>query len=89
VRDLGPAVFLDSARFAHRRAEDGRSTSRIRYEAFCSFVLPQLDGCDDAEAKQIFDVLADAFEAPELHAFRRVVAAITHTRHDPITVAAA
>jgi hypothetical protein len=77
VRDLGPAVFLDAARFAERRMEDGRTPSRVRYEAFRSFVLPQLDGCDDEEAKLVFELLAGAFDPEELHAVRRVIRAIT------------
>lgn len=77
VRDLGPAVFLDAARFAARRGGDGRSPSRVRYEAFCSFVLPQLDGCDEEQAKAIFEALCEAFDPAELHALRRVVRAIT------------
>ena len=32
--DLGPAVFLDAARYAARRAEDGTSDSRLLYEVF-------------------------------------------------------
>ena len=80
VRDLGPALFLDAARYAERRGGDGRSASRIRYEAFCSFVLPQLDGCEDHEAKHLFDALADAFDPEELHALRRVVAGVTADR---------
>jgi hypothetical protein len=77
VRDLGPAMFLDAARFAARRLADGRSPSRIRYEAFQSFVLPQLDGCDDADAALLFELLADSFDAPELQEMRRTVRAIT------------
>ncbi|MEQ1788472.1 MAG: hypothetical protein ABL966_15575, partial [Acidimicrobiales bacterium] len=89
VRDLGPALFLDAARYADRRDGDGRSASRIRYEAFCSYVLPQLDGCDDDEAKRVFDALADAFDPEELHALRRVVGGITAGRvtHPPIRAA--
>jgi MoxR-like ATPase len=81
VRDLGPAVFLDAAKYAARRLADGPSGSRVRYEAFCSFVLPQLDGCDDAEASLLFDRLADAFDTSELHAFRRTMRALTDSGH--------
>src|SRR3546814_1639196 len=43
VRDIGPAVFLDAARFAARRAEDRseehtselQSLMRISYAVFC------------------------------------------------------
>jgi MoxR-like ATPase len=76
VRDLGPAIFLDSARFAARRAVDGRSPSRIRYEAFRSFVLPQLDRCEDSEARRIYDALSATLDPPELDGLRRSLRAI-------------
>lgn len=73
LRDLGPAIFLDAARFADRRHLDGASASQIRYEAVCSYVVPQLDGCTDADAKLLFELLADSFEPSELHRWRRTV----------------
>lgn len=88
VRDLGPAMFLDAARFATRRMQDGRTSSRVRYEAFRSFILPQLDRCDDDEARQIFDVLAGAFDATELHELRRTIRTLTG-EHSHQTVASA
>lgn len=83
VRELGPAMFLDAAKFAARRWHDGRSDSRIRYEAFRSYILPQLEGCDDDDARHLFDVLAGSFEAPELHELRRHVRTLTRAPAGP------
>jgi MoxR-like ATPase len=77
VRDLGPAMFLDAARYAARRMADGRGPSRVRYEAFCSFLLPQLDGLDDDGARVLFDGLAGAFDATELNLLRGTVRGIS------------
>jgi MoxR-like ATPase len=77
VRDLGPAMFLDAARFAARRKVDDDNASRIRYQAFCAYLLPQLDGCDDEDARLLFEALAGAFEVAELNELRRVVRSIT------------
>src|SRR3546814_16673711 len=46
VRDIGPAVFLDAARFAARRAEAAPTSSRLLFEAFTGFLLTQLRGID-------------------------------------------
>lgn len=88
IRDLGPAMFLDAARFAARRWQDGRTESRIRLEAFRSFILPQLEGCDDDDARHLFEVLADVFDPPELHELRRTVRAMTRSTAGTVTAEA-
>ena len=49
-RDLGPAVYLDAAKYAARRAEDGPTESRLLYEVFYAYFLPQFEGIDDEQA---------------------------------------
>lgn len=82
VRDLGPAIFLDGARFADYRSRDDRSESRVRYEVFCSYILPQLDGCTDAEARHIYETLEPAFDQSELAAFRHTIRNISSSPRD-------
>ncbi|MGH9275994.1 MAG: hypothetical protein ACRDZU_15220, partial [Acidimicrobiales bacterium] len=77
VRDLGPAMFLDAARFAARRQVDEDCASRIRYQAFRAYLLPQLDGCDDEDARLLFEALAGAFDVAELNELRRAVRSIS------------
>jgi hypothetical protein len=72
--DLGPAVFLDATRYAERRLEDrDAGASRILFEVFYSFFLPQLDQLTNTQAAELFDALAPAFELQELTEFRRSV----------------
>lgn len=89
LHDLGPAVFLDAARYADRRQLDGASSSRIRFEALCSYILPQLEGCTDQAAKQLFEVLADSFDEAELHRLRRAVRRMSSSVLPPATLSAA
>jgi energy-coupling factor transporter ATP-binding protein EcfA2 len=78
--DMGPAIFLDAAKFAERRAMDCDTTrSRILFETFYSYLLPQLDRLDDRQARDLFDVLAPLFDAPELLNLGRVLRRVLGT----------
>ena len=64
--DLGPAVFVDAARFAARRLSDRCATpSRVLFEAFFAFILPQLDRLDDRQGRELFEALAPRLDPPE------------------------
>lgn len=64
--DLGPAVFVDAAKFAARRLADwDASPSRVLYEAFFAFILPQLDQLDDRQGRELFEMLAPRFDINE------------------------
>jgi hypothetical protein len=72
--DLGPAVFVDSARFAARRLQDRDATpSRVLYEVFHAYFLPQLDQVDDAGARRLHDLIAPALDAEEQVNLRRII----------------
>ncbi len=72
--ELGPALYVDAAKFAARRLADADATpSRVLYEAFYAYFLPQLDALDDDGARELFDLLAPAFDLPEQAPLRRVV----------------
>jgi len=64
-RDLGPAVYLDAAKYAHRRANDDPSRSRLLYEVFYGFFLPQFEGMDENRAAQLYKVVANVLDPPE------------------------
>jgi hypothetical protein len=69
-RDLGPACYLDAARYAHRRAADAPTHSRLTYEVFYGFFLPQFEGMDENRAAQLYKVVAaclDPAEQAEAH----------------------
>lgn len=63
--DLGPAVYLDAARYAARRAEDGTSESRLLYEVFYAYFLPQFEGMDDDKATALYRTVEPLFEEHE------------------------
>lgn len=58
IKDLGPAVFIDLARFLEQRltlsdADDGQ----LLFEAFYSYLLPQFEGIDDQKGAELFETL--------------------------------
>jgi MoxR-like ATPase len=75
-RDLGPAAFLDAARYAARRAKDDIDRSRLIYEVFYSFFLPQFEGMDDYEATSLYRTIAPLLASPEQAEARRTIAEV-------------
>lgn len=63
--DLGPAVFIDAAKYAARRAVDGCSDSRLLYEVFYAYFLPQFEGMDDDKATALYRVVEPMFDEVE------------------------
>jgi hypothetical protein len=45
-------VYLDAAKYAARRAKDGCSDSRLIYEVFYAYFLPQFEGMEDPTASR-------------------------------------
>jgi MoxR-like ATPase len=72
-RDLGPAVYLDAARFAARRAADGPTESRLLYETFYAFFLPQFEGMDDTRASALYRTMASMLEPTEQAEAQRTI----------------
>jgi hypothetical protein len=85
--DLGPALFVDSARFTARRLQDSDATpSRVLYEVFHAYFLPQLDGLDDIGARRLYDVISGEFDAEEQTRLRRVIRQVLGSRPAPVQV---
>src|SRR5438105_5806904 len=72
-RDLGPAVYLDAGKFLARRAEDNTPESRLLYEAFYAFFLPQFEGMDDARASALYRMVAQVLEPAEQAEAQRTI----------------
>ena len=72
-KDLGPAVFLDSMRYVRRRSEDEITHSRLLFEVFYAYFLPQFEGVDDAGARRLFRVMADMLEPAEALEVKRTM----------------
>lgn len=75
-RDLGPAVYLDASRFADRRSKDDVTRSRLLFETFYSYFLPQLEGADDYEATSLYRTIAPMLDAAEQAETRRTIAEV-------------
>jgi len=78
-RDLGPAVYLDAARFAERRLEDEPSRSRLIYEIFYGYFLPQFEGIDEELAIDLYRTVALLLEPPEQEEARRTIGEVLGT----------
>ena len=81
LKRLGPALFTDAAKYAERRGQDGISGSRLRYELFYSFFLPQFEGMDNVMAAQLVGTMDSVLDAPEQSEVRRVVAELQADAH--------
>jgi MoxR-like ATPase len=58
VKDIGPASFVDVARYARERLREGPvPSSALLLEAFYSFLLPQFEGIADDAGQQLFDAV--------------------------------
>src|SRR5437763_9657351 len=73
LKDIGPAVFIDAAKYAARRAEQAPSKSRVLYEVFYGYLLPQFEGIDDDAASDLYTIAADVLEPEEQSEARRTV----------------
>ena len=71
--DLGPAVYLDAARYAARRAQDGASDSRLLYEVFYAYFLPQFEGMDDDRATALYRTVEPLFDEYERSEAQRTI----------------
>ncbi|HSL57087.1 MAG TPA: AAA family ATPase [Acidimicrobiales bacterium] len=71
--DLGPAVYLDAARYAARRAQDGPSESRLLYEVFYAYFLPQFEGMDDLKATALYRSVEPLFDDAERREAQRTI----------------
>ncbi len=74
--DLGPAVYLDAARYAHRRGNDEPTRSRLLYEVFYGFFLPQFEGMDESKAAQLYKVVTSVLEPAEQAEAHRTIAEV-------------
>jgi MoxR-like ATPase len=58
VKDIGPAVYCDIARFARERVGQGSvKPEDLRYQAFYSYLLPQFEGITDEQGEHLMRVL--------------------------------
>lgn len=63
--DLGPAVYIDAAKYAARRTRDGITDSRLLYEVFYAYFLPQFEGMEERRAMTLYRTVAEHLDPPE------------------------
>lgn len=74
--DLGPAVYIDAMKYAARRGKDGISESRLIYEVFYAYFLPQFEGMEDKRATVLYRTVAQYLEKPEEEEARRTISEV-------------
>jgi MoxR-like ATPase len=71
--DLGPAIYLDAAKYVARRAKDDVTESRLIYEVFYAYFLPQFEGMEDRRATQLYRMVARHLDPPEQSEAQRTI----------------
>ena len=74
--DLGPAIYLDAAKYAARRMRDGISESRVLYEVFYAYFLPQFEGMEDRRASTLYRAVSQHLEPPEQAEAQRTIQSV-------------
>ena len=74
--DLGPAVYLDAAKYAARRSRDGITESRLLYEVFYAYFLPQFEGMEERRAMTLYRTVAEHLDPPEQLEVQRTISDI-------------
>jgi MoxR-like ATPase len=65
LKDLGPAVFMDLARFmSMRRKISDPGNGQLAFEAFYSYLLPQFEGIDEVAGERLFKLVRKLVGAP-------------------------
>ena len=72
-------MYLDAAKFAVRRGEDQPSRSRLLYEVFYAYFLPQFEGIDDEQAVALYHSMAELLDDAERAEARRTIGEVLGT----------
>jgi MoxR-like ATPase len=73
IKQLGPALFMDIARFAAQRVAEDVRDQDVRFESFYSYLLPQFEGIDDEEGKMLYAAVAPLVGPTNVVHLRRVL----------------
>jgi MoxR-like ATPase len=76
LTNLGPAVYIDAARYAARRAADGVTESRVVFEVFYGYFLPQFEGMEERRATTLYRMVAEHLDPPEQLEAQRTIAEV-------------
>jgi len=73
LNNLGPAIYVDAKRYVKRRMRDDVTPSRLLYEVFYGFFLPQFEGIDEYQAVELFNEMAPRLAEAEQAEAHRVI----------------
>jgi MoxR-like ATPase len=60
VKELGPALFIDMARFSRARLQVGEiADNELTLQLFFSFLLPQFEGIDDTQGRLLYQTVSE------------------------------
>lgn len=77
IKDLGPALFMDLAKFLHTRREIGAADAgELAFEGFYSFLLPQFEGIDQATGERLFKEVRSLVGEPRAERLRTTLNAV-------------
>jgi MoxR-like ATPase len=63
AKDIGPASYRDIVRYVHERvAIDEPTKGSLVFDAFYSFLLPQFEGIDDRQGRELYGAIKGAIE---------------------------
>lgn len=76
-KDLGPALFMDLARFFRARRELGTvDGAELTFDGFYSFLLPQFEGIDQAQGEQLHAELKSLLGPGHVERVRKTLNAV-------------
>lgn len=76
LTNLGPAVYLDAARYTARRRQDNVTDSRVLFEVFYGYFLPQFEGMEERRATTLYRMVAEHLDPPEQLEAQRTIAEV-------------
>ena len=73
LNNLGPAIYLDAKKYVQRRMRDDIEPSRLLYEVFYAYFLPQFEGIDEYAAVELYNEVSPRMDHPEQIETKRVI----------------
>ena len=76
-KDLGPALFIDIARYLRERRRVGPiDDGLLLFEAFYSFLLPQFEGIDEVDGQRLYERVRKLVGQPNRERLRLTLNAV-------------
>jgi hypothetical protein len=75
IKDIGPAVFIDMAKFARMYTADNVDTSsgKLAFQLFYSYLLPQFEGISTPQGRELFKIIRQLVENQQRDRLRTIV----------------